>query len=704
MHQFLHLLGASVVLLTGSTALAGVLHPRSPQIGPPAPQAKAATMKPAARPPPLGYMYWMEDFIPGTVTSCSHVRPASEDLPMVSVSEAAFGARRKEICGRSVEIRLPRDPGSNAPPPRTWGVVWDFCQDCDGSTIVASQGIWANLGLKKADFSLGRVPVNWAMPTQEEVLESNGWGAFPPGSSRPSKKNQQGQWIDDKKRLVNDRGQLIDPQGRLVNGKGQRIDGQGRIIRQEIAASGAQEQNSNAGKQQPGINKGGVATTPQSSGAGTAGRNTNEQAKPITPPQAQKATPDRSVVLYDISGNPINKEGQLIYRDGKVIAPGLFPSRYFFDVNGQRLNEGSPVVGKMLVAEPQAQNPSAGSSVRLYDISGNRINMRGELISGDGKVVSPGLKPSPFYFNAQGHRINMQGQRINGNGQPVEDKKPVAKVQPQAPVQAQNPSPKPSVPLYDISGNLINKKGERIDGEGNVISKGRITSLYYYNKNKQRINEQGQLINERGQRINEQRQRINEQGQPIKEDDQPVEDKKPVAKVQPQGPVDARPSNPEASVPLYDVSMFRVNSKGERIDEKGNPTLPKLMPTTDFYNKQGQRINVKGQLITEDGRLIDKNSQPVGGNKPAVKTDPETTTLESKNTKPQGENYPVNISLGVKVQVVNGRRIWVDGDGKPVTDPYGNAFPEKAPQPSPNSSPEQSQPKQQEKEQLQQQQ
>lgn len=130
MHQSLHLLVASVALLTGSTTDASVLQVRSPQTVP----QRSGTTAAADRSIHRGVMEWMYNFNPGTVTGCSVVRTPTDQL-MISISERAYGSRRNEYCGRSVEIRLPRDPKSNTPPRRTWGVVWDFCQDCVSSIV-----------------------------------------------------------------------------------------------------------------------------------------------------------------------------------------------------------------------------------------------------------------------------------------------------------------------------------------------------------------------------------------------------------------------------------------------------------------------------------------------------------------------------------------------------------------------------------------
>ncbi|KAE8822837.1 hypothetical protein PTNB85_08980 [Pyrenophora teres f. teres] len=375
------------------------------------------------------------------------------------------------------------------------------------------------------------------------------------GGKMPDISVLKGLTADRSGQILNEDGDFVghlvegDPseiQGREFNENGEILDDDGNVIAKaelspEAADLPAYQQDDDEGEEEEEVS--------QEGGAVNGVTKKTQQAKDDVKDTAEDATEGAK---NDVEEKAAEVEDEL---PGVEALEGME-----INTQGEILNDDGDVVG----------NVADGDLENIEDVKGLTVNDKGEVVDKDGNVLgqvelaegaADKLKESAAGALdtriLDGLKVNKKGKILDSDGEEIGELTDGV--------------------ISKCAGKKVNDKGEVLDKDGKVIGKvDVVASEAAFNAIKE---------------LKEQLGETEEPEEEEEEEEQAEEDQ-------------AEPEMKEVTPEIDELEGFKVNKKGQVLDEEGEP-IGELVKG-DAAKCAGKKINEKGEVVDKDGNVLGK--------------------------------------------------------------------------------------------------
>jgi hypothetical protein len=390
----------------------------------------------------------------------------------------------------------------------------------------------------------------------------------------------------------------------------------------------------------------------------------------------------------EIQGREFNEKGEIVDDDGNVVARAELTEEAADlvdqDDDDEEDEEGG-IADEAEKAKGDVEDTAEGAKEEAADVEdelpgvealeGMQVNSEGDILNDDGDVV--GHVEEGALENVD----DIKGLTVNDKGEVVDaDGNVLGKVElAEGAADKLKESASGALDPRILDGLKVNKKGKVLDSEGEEIGELKDGELDQCAGKK--VNEKGEVLDKDGnvigkvdvvagdaafEAIRELKERLGE-----------TED----AEEETEEQADEAPEQVEVTPEIDELEGFKVNKKGQVLDEEGEP-IGELIEG-DAKECAGKKINDKGEVVDKDGnvlgkvkalpKLVEKEAEP---EVKEVEITPEVDTLEGLKVNKKGqvldeEGEPIGELIEGDAKECAGKKINEKGE---VLDKDGNVI------------------------------
>ncbi|OAL07703.1 hypothetical protein IQ06DRAFT_300280 [Phaeosphaeriaceae sp. SRC1lsM3a] len=342
----------------------------------------------------------------------------------------------------------------------------------------------------------------------------------------------------------------------------------------------------------------------------------------------------------EIQGREFNEKGEILDDDGNVIARAELDEEAANLVDQDEDEEDDEEGGLADQAKDGVEGAVEDAKEGAADIEdelpgvealeGMQVNSEGDILNDDGEVV--GHVEDGALENVddiKGLTVNDKGEVVDAEGN-VLGKVELA----EGAADKLKDSAAGALDVRILDGLKVNKKGKVLDSEGEEI--GELSEGELEQCAGKKVNEKGEVLDKDGNVIGKVDvvageaafEAIRELKERLGETEEDAED--------------AEPEQVEVTPEIDTLEGFKVNKKGQVLDEEGEP-IGELIEG-DAKECAGKKINDKGEVVDKDGnvlgkvkalpQLVDKEEEP---EVKEVEITPELDTLEGLKVNKKGQ-------------------------------------------------------------------
>ncbi|KAL5121355.1 hypothetical protein ACEQ8H_000823 [Pleosporales sp. CAS-2024a] len=351
----------------------------------------------------------------------------------------------------------------------------------------------------------------------------------------------------------------------------------------------------------------------------------------------------------EIQGREFNEKGEILDDQGNVLARAELTEEAA-DLVDQNKNEDG-IAGKVEEAKGDAEEAAdiEDELPGVEALEGMQVNSEGDILNDDGDVVGHVADGAlENVDNVKGLTVNDKGEVVDAEGN-VLGKVELA----EGAADKLKESASGALDTRILDGLKVNKKGKILDAEGEEIGElkdGKVDQCAG-----KKVNEKGEVLDKDGKVIGKVDVVAGEAAfEAIKELKERLGETEEDAQEDAEEDAEEEPQEVEITPEIHTLEGFKVNKKGQVLDEEGEP-IGELVEG-DAKECAGKKINEKGEVVDKDGNVLGK-----------VKALPQLVPADEAPQEPEVKEFEVTPELdtleGLKV---NKKGQVLDEEGEPI--------------------------------------
>jgi hypothetical protein len=357
----------------------------------------------------------------------------------------------------------------------------------------------------------------------------------------------------------------------------------------------------------------------------------------------------------EIQDREFNEKGEIVDDDGNVIARAELTEEAADLVDQEEDEEDEDgIAEKAEEAKGDVEDAAEGAKEDVQEeaadvedelpgveaLEGMQVNSEGDILNDDGDVV--GHVEDGALENVD----DIKGLTVNDKGEVVDaDGNVLGKVElAEGAADKLKESASGALDTRILDGLKVNKKGKVLDSEGEEIGELKDGELDQCAGKK--INEKGEVLDKDGNVIGKVDVVPGEAAfEAIKELKERLGETEEDADENAEEDADEEPQEVEVTPEIDALEGFKVNKKGQVLDEEGEP-IGELIEG-DAKECAGKKINEKGEVVDKDGNVLGKvkalpqmvpaDEAPQEPEVKEVEVTPELDTLEGLKVNKKGQ-------------------------------------------------------------------